>query len=419
MGSIRVRPETGRLQLDFYFRGRRCREQTALVDSPDNRRRLAKLLTRIDAAITLGTFDYQEFFPDSRNASRCDTPGGGQTRASTEPNAANAHAPAAANAHATAASFPIFSVFAEAWFQENEPGWRRSHRRVLRGTLDRHLLPRFGALRVDGIGKGDILAFRAELAKVSGRGGRTLSAQRINHVMDPLRMILREAAERFGFPLVYSGIKNLRVARTEVEPFTLEEVSLILESVRADYRDYFAVKFFTGLRTAEIDGLKWQYVDFERREILVRESYVAGQQERDTKTPESQREIRMSTPVHEALTRQLQATRALGDYVFCTRTGSPLQHRNVTQRVWYPLLRHLGLKLRRPYQTRHTAATLWLAAGENPEWIARQLGHANTQMLFKVYSRYVPNLTRIDGSAFERLILNSAPPAIPRLPSTD
>ena len=53
---------------------------------------------------------------------------------------------------------------------------------------------------------------------------------------------------------------------------------------------------------------------------------------------------------------------------------------------------------------RHTAATLWLAAGENPEWIARQLGHANTEMLFKVYSRYVPNLTRQDGSAMERLL---------------
>jgi integrase len=68
-------------------------------------------------------------------------------------------------------------------------------------------------------------------------------------------------------------------------------------------------------------------------------------------------------------------------------------------------LRHLDLRLRRPYQTRHTAATLWLASGESPQWIARQLGHASTEMLFKVYARYVPNLTRQDGSAFERLLL--------------
>ena len=57
----------------------------------------------------------------------------------------------------------------------------------------------------------------------------------------------------------------------------------------------------------------------------------------------------------------------------------------------------LGLEARRAYQTRHTAATLWLAAGENPEWIARQLGHSNTEMLFRVYSRYVPDVTRRDG----------------------
>jgi integrase len=63
------------------------------------------------------------------------------------------------------------------------------------------------------------------------------------------------------------------------------------------------------------------------------------------------------------------------------------------------------MKDRRFYQTRHTAATLWLASGEAPEWIAKQMGHTSTEMLFKVYSRYVPNLTRQDGSAFERLLL--------------
>ena len=72
------------------------------------------------------------------------------------------------------------------------------------------------------------------------------------------------------------------------------------------------------------------------------------------------------------------------------------------------MLDYLGLKRRRLYETRHTAATLWMAAGENPEWIAKQLGHVNTEMLFKVYSRYVPNLTRRDGSAFENLLNQNA-----------
>ena len=71
------------------------------------------------------------------------------------------------------------------------------------------------------------------------------------------------------------------------------------------------------------------------------------------------------------------------------------------------MLEDLEIEYRRPYNTRHTCATLWLASGESPEWVARQLGHANTQMLFSVYSRYVPNLTRNDGSAFERLLASA------------
>src|SRR5450756_1072717 len=104
------------------------------------------------------------------------------------------------------------------------------------------------------------------------------------------------------------------------------------------------------------------------------------------------------------LQRQMAATHKLSEYVFCNLLGQPLDNKNFSDRIWYPLLRHLGLDKRRPYQMRHTAATLWLASGEAPEWIARQLGHTSTEMLFRVYSRYVPNLTRQDGSAMERLL---------------
>jgi integrase len=111
----------------------------------------------------------------------------------------------------------------------------------------------------------------------------------------------------------------------------------------------------------------------------------------------------MSQVVFDALKTQHKATGTM-TYVFCNRAGEPIDTMNFTKRVWYPLLRHLSLAPRRPYQTRHTAATLWLASGETPEWIARQLGHASTEMLFRVYSRFVPNLTRNDGSAFDRLL---------------
>ena len=189
-------------------------------------------------------------------------------------------------------------------------------------------------------------------------------------------------------------------------PFSLTEVYRIIQTVRPDFKDYFTVRFFSGMRTGEIDGLKWKYVDFEKRLISVRETFTAGEEDY-TKNDTSQRDIRMSQPVFDALKHQYLATGTLSKFVFCNRDGKPIDLHNFCKRVWYPLLKHLNYEARTPYQSRHTAATLWLAAGEAPEWIARQLGHANTEMLFTVYSRFVPNLTRQDGSAFERLLLQS------------
>ena len=66
--NIRVRPETETLYLDFFFRGARCREQTALVDTPEHRKRLQALANRIQKEIERGTFDYGAFFPNSPKA---------------------------------------------------------------------------------------------------------------------------------------------------------------------------------------------------------------------------------------------------------------------------------------------------------------------------------------------------------------
>jgi integrase len=221
--------------------------------------------------------------------------------------------------------------------------------------------------------------------------------------MGLLRQILNEAADRFQFTSPALNIKKLRVRKTDVNPFSLVDVQRIIATVRPDYKDYFTVRFLTGMRTGEVHGLKWKYIDWDLRIIRVRETFVLGEDEY-TKTDGSQRDIQMSQPVFDALKRQFEATGKASDYVFCNQTGQPLDNKNFSDRVWYPLLRHLGLDKRRPYQMRHTAATLWLASGEAPEWIAKQLGHTSTEMLFRVYSRYVPNLTRQDGSAMERLL---------------
>ena len=380
MGSVRVR--SGNIMLDFRYNGVRCREQTLLSDTATNRALAKRLLDRVEAEITLGNFDYQTYFP---NSNRVEVFNQRQERIQAFQN-----------------DMPLFSEFTEQWYNEMEHQWRTSHRINIRQTLDRHIIPAFGYKIVSEISKADLLAFRGNLTRPDYKRKKVISASRINHIMTPIRMILNEAADQFDFQNPFRNITPLKVPRTDVEPFEIEEVLLILDKVRADYKNYYTVRFFAGLRTAEIDGLKWKYVDFRRRKILVRETRVQGIME-PTKNNGSFRDIEMSKVVFDAFEMQKKQT-GNNEFVFCNREGNPLSHDTVSRYIWHPLLRHLGLKPRRPYQTRHTAATLWLASGESPEWIARQMGHTTTEMLFKVYSRYVPNLTRQDGSAFERLL---------------
>ncbi|MCB1996561.1 MAG: site-specific integrase [Burkholderiaceae bacterium] len=401
MAKVTARKETGRLVIDFTYRGVRCREQTALADTAANRKRVESMLAKIKSAMAAGTFAYRDFFPGSPLAGRFDMPQAAPASPPGTP-ALPASAPAAA-ASAAASPTPTFKDFTGTWLSEHQIEWRRSHLKVLKCTLDGHLLPHFGDKPVGTITKADILAFRTKLADLPGRAAAKLSNKRINGILAPMRQILAEAADRYGFVSPTLNLKPLRLRKTDVEPFALEQVQQMLATVRADWRNYFTVRFFTGMRTGEAHGLKWKYVDFEKRLILIRETFVLGEDEY-TKTDSSQRDIQMTQVVFEALQAQHAATAKLSDYVFCNKEGKPLDNDNFGTRVWYPLLRHLGLKKRRPYQMRHTAATLWLASGEAPEWIARQLGHSSTEMLFRVYSRYVPNLTRQDGSAIDRLL---------------
>ena len=396
MGSVRAMSGRGTLFMDFRQQGKRCREYTALDDTPANRKRLEKVLAKIEADIEAGTFDYKATFPKSQRESMA-------RATSVKSPVMEAASGNGAMAQEPAPPTPSFRVFTAQWLAEHQVEWRRSHIKVLNSTLDGHLLPHFGERPVGSITKADIFAFRAKLSELPGRTQQKMSNKRINGILAPLRQILNEAADRYGFVSPTATLKPLRIRKTDVAPFTLDEVQRILTTARPEYRDYFTTRVFTGMRTGECHGLKWKYVDFANRLILVRETFVLGEDEY-TKTDSSQRDIQMTQVVYEALKRQHEATGKLGDYVFCNREGQPLDNKNFSDRVWYPLLRHLGLVARRPYQMRHTAATLWLASGEAPEWIARQLGHSSTEMLFRVYSRYVPNLTRRDGSAIDRLL---------------
>ncbi len=69
---------------------------------------------------------------------------------------------------------------------------------------------------------------------------------------------------------------------------------------------------------------------------------------------------------------------------------------------WAPACRAIDLEpVRRPYDLRHSFASLLLAAGRQPVWVARQLGHS-LAVLLSTYAHLIEEyaeLERIDPDA--------------------
>ena len=348
MSMVRV-TKYGYLYYDFHYRGVRCREYTGNQNNAKNLKAMNATLRKIEGEISLGTFDYRTYFPDSKIAYKFYLGANGQPGGHD----------------------PLFDTYAETWYRNNIISWKPSFQRDVRSMLNRHLIPHFKGQPVSKITKWMLKEFRTELAQLDGRRGMLMSNKRINNIMVVCRLILSEAAEEYGFSNPFMNFKPLKVRRSDVMPLSLEEVFTFLEHVPEHYHDYYVIRFFTGMRTAEIDGLKWNYVDFAGKKIRIRETW----QNRlwvSPKTETSVRDIDMAKNVEEALLRQ-KAKTGDGELVFRTRNGKPIDRDDVTKRIWYPTLAKAGLARRTPYQSRHTTASIWLASVENPEGVARHL----------------------------------------------
>lgn len=312
-----------------------------------------------------------------------------------------AHGPPALRGPRSPRSAAAFASVAQSWLEVMSVGWRASTVQTVRCILQAHLLPAFGDQPMPTITRGQILAFRARLMRERlGQGAASpLSAARANRVVSVLRQILSEEQLQQGTVNAGAGVRPLTERRQAVRPFTWAEVEQLIAAAPPHLAGYVRVRCLTGLRSGEVNGLRWDQIDFQAGGLRVSCARVRGQQTLP-KNEYSERDIPLTRPLHVALQAQWQLTGSADGFVFQTRRGLPIDTSNFSNRDWPRILVRAGLAPRRPYQTRHTAATLMLAAGEDPQWIANVLGHADCQMLWRVYSRYIPNLTRQDGSAF-------------------
>ena len=182
--------------------------------------------------------------------------------------------------------------------------------------------------------------------------------------------------------------------------FSEEEMQKIL-SLAKDYLSklYLFIAFFTGMRPNEILALKGEDIDLERGYIHVYGNIVLGEYS-DTKN-HKYRAVEIPEPLRVFLEKHFLGHKR-DEFIFIGRYGRRLQEQSMVKR-YKKILKEADLEEATLYSTRHTFASLMLQAGEDMQWISKQLGHSDISITNKHYIIYKPKEQK-RGEAFIQLI---------------
>jgi integrase len=204
----------------------------------------------------------------------------------------------------------------------------------------------------------------------------------------------------------------------EYETWTPDQLARFLELAR-DHRwgIGYLLSVATGMRRAEVCGLRWDNVDLDAGRLDVRTTRLEiGSQIVDKPSPKSKhgrRTIALDDGVVAALRAQLLEQKknrlALGEawtdsgFVLTNPDGAGIRP-NAYSQAFKRLLRKAGLPEIRLHDIRHTWGTLAVAAGIDPKTVSLMLGHATVGFTLDVYSHGTDEKQQQAASLMGRLI---------------
>lgn len=306
--------------------------------------------------------------------------------------------------------------YLESWLEMRKPSLRPSAHENYTWYCRQYIIPSIG---------------QVPLAKLTGEHVQRLLSARLSDglalsTVRYIHAVLRNALnEAVSLGLIARNaalvVKKPRAPRIEMRCWDPEQARRFLAAARAD-RLYalYVLALSTGLREGELLGLRWRDVSLpDSGEGALRVQHTlhwrAGLLSiEEVKTAAGRRQIHLSTQATEALrehrTRQLveRATAGLRwrdhDLVFCTMSGGAIHVSNFRRRSFLRLVHAAGVPYIRPYDMRHTAATLLLLAGIHPKVVSEMLGHSSVTITLTIYSHVLPMIQRDAASAMDRLL---------------
>jgi integrase len=289
---------------------------------------------------------------------------------------------------------------------------------------DKYLVPHLGRIKLAKLTALHVQKMYADLTtagvspSMQRKAGTTLRVA-LQHAVHPLRLIAHNPAADVAKP---------KHKPAEMQVLDPDQVARFLAAAREDrLYAFYAVALDSAAREGELFALTWADVDFAAGAVSITKTLEETKGQllvKDVKTRKSRRRVPLSGFTMEALAGHRKAMLAEGHYrpeapVFCDTAGGYLRKSNLLRRSFRPILtranrkaeeesrEHGGEPVRlptiRPYDLRHTGATLLLLAGENVKVVSERLGHSTATQTLDTYQHVLPGMQERAASKLDAI----------------
>jgi len=316
----------------------------------------------------------------------------------------------------------IVSEAGKLWVTSGESaGLERSTINQRKSHLKNHINPLIGSVLLSKLTVPAIRDFEDQLRQ------QNRSSAMIRKILTSLGSILSDANEP-GLA-ARNAVRDIRGGRkgkerrserrmkkrleVRIDIPSREEIKALVVGLDGDWRPFLITIIFTGMRSSEIRGLRWQDVDFKNEEIMVRQRVDEFGEIGPPKSESGIRSIPIPPIVVNCL-KELKLKQGKGtDIIFHNDDNEPVNHSSAIRRGLIPAMIKAGIvidsgkiasngdpvmkaKYTGLHSLRHFYAS-WLinrkedgGLGLPPKMVQERMGHASIIMTMDVYGHLFP-----------------------------
>jgi len=175
-----------------------------------------------------------------------------------------------------------------------------------------------------------------------------------------------------------------REEKEKINPFTQDEVKLLLSKADGMLKNFLGISFYTGMRSGEVLGL--MHSDIEDYRLSITRSISKGRVT-TPKTLGSIRDIPMFEDARPFIESQMKISKSL--YLFDYNEHF-IKDVSYFKRRWHKLINDCDIQYRKMYNTRHSFITAMLNSEKFKIMeIAAIVGHTSPQMIMTNYAGFL------------------------------